>query len=189
MKKLLSFIFIINIINTSFSQDILLADIAKRVHLDSAICSYTFYVTDKQVTNVNGKQFYWYKAGRILVTMEGYEGRLLDGSFEKTYLNRNLCERGEFRNGMKTGLWRSWYETGILKEKSHWDKGIQKDTERFDSLGRTTEKGSYKETTFTGTRYGYSKDGKAKETSYNNGEMVNTVTDDKKNTQGNTKTP
>ena len=129
-------------------------DIPDKVFLDSADFNYSFYTTDHHPSVKTGRVYTWYKTGRILTTQEGYDGKLLNGCFRKVYTNKNLCESGQYKNGIKSGLWMEWYPAGVLMEKSHWGNGYRKGSvERYDSIGRLTEKGYYSDQAFTGVVY------------------------------------
>ena len=108
-----------------------------RVYLDSATFTYAFYTTQDQPKIKTGRSYTWYKAGRILTTVEGYDGLLLDGEYRMFYLNKSLYRQGNYKMGIRSGLWREWYANGQLKEKSVWEEGrLRGEPERFDSTGR-----------------------------------------------------
>lgn len=69
--------------------------------------------------------YYWYSSGGIRQTQGGYSGRLLHGSYEEYYLNKNLRIQGTFAEGLKNGGWKEWNETGHMKRLVTWSQGEQ----------------------------------------------------------------
>jgi hypothetical protein len=69
--------------------------------------------------------YYWYAYGKIMSTMEGYDGHLLNGIYTCFYDNNNLKEKGFFKKGLKVGRWKAWFENGALKEESNWCAGLR----------------------------------------------------------------
>lgn len=70
---------------------------------------YEFYTTKKEVSAKQDRLYYWFKGGAIHSSEYGVSGELLDGEFEKFYLNNQLAEKGEFKKGLKEGLWKTWH--------------------------------------------------------------------------------
>jgi hypothetical protein len=90
--------------------------------------------------------YYWYSSNTIHQTQGSYSGRLLNGTYNKYYLDRSLKEQGEFKNGLKTNIWRSWNEKGILTEIYTWKKGLKNGTYTiYDDQGQVKESGKYKD--------------------------------------------
>jgi len=67
--------------------------------------------------------YYWYSANAIHATQGGFSGQLLNGQYSEYYLNKNLRQQGFFKNGLKSGIWKTWNEDGTLKATSTWEKG------------------------------------------------------------------
>jgi len=67
--------------------------------------------------------YYWYSANAIHSTQGGFSGQLLNGQYSEYYLNKNLKQQGFFKNGLKSGVWKTWNEDGTLKATSTWEKG------------------------------------------------------------------
>lgn len=68
--------------------------------------------------------YYWYSANAIHSTQGGYSGTLLNGSYNEYYLNKNIREQGNFKKGVKTGIWRSWDKDGMLTKMEKWKNGV-----------------------------------------------------------------
>ncbi|MGK4569003.1 toxin-antitoxin system YwqK family antitoxin [Flavobacterium sp. 3HN19-14] len=131
---------------------------------------YEFYTTDKVITPKENRTYYWFKGGAIHNSQSGMAGLLLDGDFTKMYLNNQLAEQGEFSNGLRNGLWKTWYPNGILESSQYWKKGRRKNTyQHFDISGKMLEKGEYKKGLKDGEWIDYTKNDT---TSYKKGIVV-----------------
>ncbi|PRY48082.1 hypothetical protein B0I27_11616 [Arcticibacter pallidicorallinus] len=106
------------------AQDILKEQTSKvtTVEADRSITAYVLPVR-REPTIDSDVTYYWFKAGKIYHTQGGYSGRLLNGHFSSFYLTKNLKEEGDFKKGIKSGLWRSWRESGILEKAAYYRKG------------------------------------------------------------------
>ncbi|WP_149915196.1 toxin-antitoxin system YwqK family antitoxin [Sphingobacterium cavernae] len=116
------------------------------LHDDSTNVKYVFDVKKKKVTNTaTNSTYYWYTAGKIVQNQGGYDGKILHGDFSAFYPNKKMAERGEFKNGLKTGHWRKWRNDGTLQERTSWKKGIQTGKYViFNELGNEIERGNKK---------------------------------------------
>lgn len=74
---------------------------------------YEFYVTKDEPRVKSDRIYYWFKGGTIHNSENGISGELLHDVFEKFYLNNQLAEKGEFKKGLKVGLWKTWYANGF----------------------------------------------------------------------------
>jgi antitoxin component YwqK of YwqJK toxin-antitoxin module len=95
------------------------------------------------------KTYYWYKAQQVIRTQGGNAGQLLDGQFESFYSNKQLCEKGRFRKGLKTGEWNYWSAQGKLQRTENWRSGLQ----RKKQLYYDTDGLLYKRVTISGKKY------------------------------------
>jgi len=124
-----------------------------RVRIDSSDRSYIFQVTDDGRRTNSGLFYYWFKSGRIHKTQGSYYGKLLHGNYKVVDRDRHLLEEGQFKKGLKTGLWRTWYEDGALR--STWRKrfGFWNQTyhiSEYDANGNKTKSGFENKGLFTG---------------------------------------
>jgi len=72
------------------------------------------------------KVYYWFDNISIKRTQGGFAGYLLDGIFtEFTYPENVLLTKGNFKNGLKTGIWCEWSDAGFLKSREKWRKGLK----------------------------------------------------------------
>ncbi|MEL5994134.1 toxin-antitoxin system YwqK family antitoxin [Hymenobacter segetis] len=70
--------------------------------------------------------YYWQGQDRIQRNAGGYNGHLLDGSYQLTDRDDHLLGNGALRQGLKTGTWRTWRPDGSLASTSHWRQGRQR---------------------------------------------------------------
>jgi hypothetical protein len=119
---------------------------------------YEFYTTEKKVNPKTNKIYYWFKGGLIHNTQAGITGELLHDKYIKMYPNNQLAEQGEFKNGLKIGLWKTWHPNGSIQTTQHWSNGLKSGNYyRYDENGLITEKGSYSNDIMTGKWIDYKK--------------------------------
>ncbi|HSY61324.1 MAG TPA: hypothetical protein VK796_05575 [Cytophaga sp.] len=132
MKKLKYVIALLTLILSSvqvFSQDEYYKQVAgyNRVIIptkDSVIYAWFYRNDDGNEINANeDKYYYWFAQNDIKKTRGGYDGKLLHGDYIVYYPNKDLCTKGLFKYGLKTGSWKSWYQGGEIKSKEKWRKG------------------------------------------------------------------
>jgi len=110
--------------------------------------------------------YYWFTSGKISMTQGGYSGKLLNGTFEEYFENKNLSRKGEFINGLKEGLWKEWYFNGISQNSFFYSKGTRSGRYTlFDTTGNLAATGFYKNGQLSGTQNTYSQ-GKLKDVHY-----------------------
>lgn len=124
----------------------------------------------EKISVSNDKLYYWFSGNQISITQGGYSGKPLNGDYEDVYNNKNLKESGSFDEGLKTGLWKSWTEEGILINQYTFHKGSKDGIyTKYDVKGKVMEKGTYRNDLLDGkqeivgtdsTRVTYYKDGK-----------------------------
>lgn len=131
---------------------------------------YEFYTTDKNIKPESERQYYWFKGGKIHNSEYGLAGELLHDEYLKFYHSNQLAEAGTFKNGLKKGYWKTWFENGTLQSKTYWDDG-QKDGPyiSFDLLGNISETGKYKNNKKHGVWISYITKDTLK---YRNGELI-----------------
>ncbi|MBB2145792.1 hypothetical protein GM921_09860 [Pedobacter sp. LMG 31464] len=92
------------------------------------------------------KNYYWFSSNELKITQGGFSGKLLHGSYTDFYLNKNLKEQGEFRMGLKNGIWNRWTEVGVLVAKVCYKDGLLEGRfYQYDSLGQLAEAGKYRQ--------------------------------------------
>ena len=105
---------------------------------------YEFYTTNKKVNVSRDKVYYWFKGGAIHNSESGFSGELLDGDFVKMFHSNQLAEQGTFSNGLKVGLWKIWYPSGIIKSEQKWVNGLKRGrSTSYSENGNVIETGKY----------------------------------------------
>lgn len=90
------------------------------------------------------RTYYWFKNREVHFTKGAYAGKLLHGSYESFYKSNQLKERGEFKFGLKDGLWVEWYENGEIKSETNWRNGVLEGTKKIYAQDGAVEIHDYK---------------------------------------------
>ena len=98
------------------------------------------------------KTYYWTDRYKIFQTQGFASDLVLDGEFRIYYRSGQLFEKGNFKNGLKSGLWLLWNENGSLKKKAMW-KNWNLNGESVSIDQDTTINSNYKQ----GLQHGYQK--------------------------------
>lgn len=93
------------------------------VQYSDSIVETFYYKGDKKIKTDDGLFYYWYAAHDIKKTRGAFEGKLLHGKYVMFYYNKDLLCKGEFKYGLKDGVWKSWHKGGEIKSKERWKKG------------------------------------------------------------------
>ena len=105
---------------------------------------YEFYKTSKTITPKLSKTYFWFKGGLIHNAQSGIGGELLNAKFVKMYHSNQLAEQGMFRKGLKKGLWKTWYSSGVLESIQVWSNGVRAGMFfKFNENGELVEKGRF----------------------------------------------
>lgn len=105
----------------------------------------TYVKPVKSMTILADRDYYWFSGKQINNTQGGYGGKLLNGEFKEYDISKGLKVSGAFLRGLKSGVWKSWRENGKLLDDYSWNFG-QKDGpyHKYDTLGKVSEFGAYK---------------------------------------------
>jgi len=132
------FLFFLSLFLVAFSDPYMI----KRI--SDANFRYEFYTTDKKIKVKDHKVYYWFKGGAIHSAESGIAGTLLDDKFVKMYHSNQLAEQGQFKEGLKVGLWKTWHPNGTIETIQNWKKGFKYgDYFRYDQNGTLAETGEY----------------------------------------------
>ncbi|MEO9531932.1 MAG: hypothetical protein ABJG68_15730 [Crocinitomicaceae bacterium] len=116
-------------------------------HTKTADYKCDFYISfdEKGIRYHDTLHYYWFKAQAIHVTQGNSDGNILDGKFSKFYYSGQLAEQGEFKKGLKDGLWKTWYESGNLKTIYNYSNGmLSGEYVLYNEDGDIREKGKIK---------------------------------------------
>jgi hypothetical protein len=91
---------------------------------DSAVVFSVNRKFDSSTKNLKrGRSYYYYNLQGIHVTKGALIGKPLDKQFVKQDRNGQLIESGTFKNGLKHGEWKRWYDNGEIACIEKWKKG------------------------------------------------------------------
>jgi hypothetical protein len=144
-----------------------------RISADDKIIQAELEPVKSEPTAVTNRLYYWYSSNNIHATQGSFSGRLLNGKYVELFLNKNLKEEGFFVKGLKDGAWKSWDETGILKDMTTWKKGVKDgDFLTFDNKGKVKQQGRYSENMLDGKSITIDESGKQTAVKYKAGRVV-----------------
>lgn len=119
---------------------------------------YEFYTTENKVNPKKSKTYYWFKGGLIHHSQAGITGDLLNDKFIKMYHSNQLAEQGEFKKGLKVGLWKTWHPNGKIQTIQYWDNGLKSGNYYcYDDKGDMIIKGNYRHDVINGKWIDYVK--------------------------------
>lgn len=119
---------------------------------------YEFYTTETKVNPKESKTYYWFKGGLIHYSQAGITGQLLNDKFIKMYHSNQLAEQGEFKKGLKVGLWKTWHPNGKIQTIQYWDNGLKSGNYYcYDDKGDIIIKGNYRRNVMNGKWIDYIK--------------------------------
>lgn len=118
------------------------------------------------------KIYYWYSANAVHSTQGGFSGKPLNGFYKEFFITKNLKMEGAFKNGLKTGIWKSWTEEGKLIDWVTWKDGLKNGEFRlYDEKNKVKLIGKYRNDRYEGTVRSFDKDSTHVE-NYSNGKIV-----------------
>lgn len=139
-------------------------------HPDKSIVAYVKPV--KHISLDVEKRYYWFSPNQINTTQGGFSGKLLNGSYQEFYANKQLSRSGYLNKGLKTGIWKSWDEKGGLTDDYTWTAGRMNGVyHKYDSLGKVLETGKYSNDLLHGKQLTYT-NGEPKQVLYKRGKVT-----------------
>ncbi len=149
MKKIFGIIILFVFFNCGycFSQEKAYTSSKEKIYKDANFI-YEFQIRNKE-SNIKPKKevsYFWYKSKTIHSSFFDYSGKLLHGDYVKLEKNTSqLLEKGTFKKGIKIGVWKTWYTTGVLKTNESWKDGFKHGTyEEYNKKGLLVQRGNYK---------------------------------------------
>jgi hypothetical protein len=110
-----------------------------------------FTLQTKKINPKKNKTYYWFKGGLIHQAQGGIAGDVLDDKFIKMYHNNQLAEQGEYKNGLRIGLWKTWHQNGKLATTINYSNGLRCGKfSRYDQTGNLVESGKFSSDLKTG---------------------------------------
>lgn len=127
----------------------------------------------KKLSPKNNLIYYWYKSNKILATEGGFDGKPLHGKYTSFYFSQNLMEKGLFKNGLKKGEWKTWYENGKTEEIINWKSGIKHGKHvSYNFSGELVAEGNFKKGQLQGIVKSYDRGILLSERKYKKGKEV-----------------
>jgi len=122
----------------------------------------------------SSKVYYWFDNSEIHHTQGGSGGYLLDGDYsEYFYPGNNLSIKGNFKKGLKNGIWEAWYDNGDLKERAYWKKGYLSGKKYYySSTGVIYKMEEYKKNCLNGFTFEWTSDTSIRKYFYRNGKVA-----------------
>jgi hypothetical protein len=106
-----------NVVNDDNYDQIRIVDSTQEIRADVIP-----YKSDPKIKN--DRYYFWYYNKVIHSTQGGFNGQLLNGHYIAFYPDKNLKEEGEFKRGLKDGVWKTWNPKGDLTAVVTWNEGI-----------------------------------------------------------------
>lgn len=127
---------------------------------------------DTDIETIPDRRYHWFHQGRLHQSVGGFAGKLLNGSFERFDRTGALREKGEFRQGLKIGVWQVWHGNGNLAGRYQWRRGArQGHFEEYSLQGRLLQEGRYKADALHGAVRVYTADGSVEKLRYRHGQI------------------
>lgn len=141
-------------IGYSFGQDM-----PKEVRTREIIITYNDSIVRFNIllkaSNVKAKTdllYYWFSDEILHVNRGGYAGNLLQGKYLVFDRKMRLRTEGFYEQGLKTGIWKSWRESGELSSVIKWEDGQKNGKAQFfDNAGRLLKNCTYENDLLNGT--------------------------------------
>lgn len=129
---------------------------------------------DEKKVNTNRQLYYtWFAHHKIHTTRGDFEGRLLHGEYLVFNKERDLLEKGNFKYGVKTKVWKTWYQDGELKTITHFKNGQKHGLHIcYDDMGDVISKTNYRHGKKHGKTHSFDEDGDETITKYKEGKEV-----------------
>jgi hypothetical protein len=123
---------------------------------------YSFHVRlqEKEVKPSLIRNYHWFHEGELRRTQGNYTGKLLHGALQKFDRNGMLLEKGDFKDGLKTGLWLTWHSNGNLSGRYSWKNGSRSGKfEEYYATGVVSRSGTFLQNKLSGYVSAFAKDG------------------------------
>jgi len=97
----------------------------ERTHSDSKF-SYYFSVYDKSedIHCLDEPFYYWYDNREIGKNQGGFQGDLLNGAYQAIDRDNKLIHQGNFKKGLRSGIWKKWSVNGNLISVKEYKIGL-----------------------------------------------------------------
>ncbi len=91
------------------------------------------------------RTYHWFRSGKIHTSVGDVGGQVLHETYVKFDVNRNLLQKGDFDDGLKNGLWKTWATDGNLIKAIEYKQGILNGTHiTYTEDGAKQQEGTYR---------------------------------------------
>ena len=151
----------------------------KTIDNQEIVLSYNDSLIRLNICNVNPKvkvksnlRYYWYMSHSVYSNQGGFSGHLLNGRYLVFDKDRRLRVDGNFKDGLKVGVWKTWNASGVLESEYTWEKGLRDGTAiLYTSLGSVYKEIPYSDDVVDGSIIVHNGD-KIEKLKYNDGVAV-----------------
>ena len=124
MKKLIPLIFLLGL-GKAYAQRPFAYDDTKITITDTGQTVQAEILPSKSDPKIlNDRYYFWYIPNAIHSTQGGFNGQLLNGNYAAYYPDKNLKEQGDYKKGLKDGVWKTWNRKGDLTSVVNWNNGV-----------------------------------------------------------------
>lgn len=115
------------------------------VNEDSLTRNFVLSSREKPLIGFSNRDYYWFRANKVLKTRGGQGGKLLHGEYLEYHLNKNLKTKGRVRGGLKVGRWIHWHDNGMIAEVEKYRLGLlHGKSKKYSRNGLLTKRIKYK---------------------------------------------
>lgn len=115
------------------------------VNFSDSIVRANVFIENKKAKLNDLAVYYWFKSGSINKNVGDFSGNLLNGEYLVFNNNNQMLCKGQFKKGVKVGVWKRWLPQGGLIEKQEWKNGlINGKVFTFDKTGNIVQILNYK---------------------------------------------
>ena len=75
---------------------------------------YSFSLYDQGIEPKLDFTYYWYNQNHLQKAQGSYQGKVLNGIYQKKTRNQHLIQQGYFEKGLKEGEWIQWFTNGNI---------------------------------------------------------------------------
>ena len=138
-------VFTVGMVTNSISQKTkdVTPSMIREIVLSNSDSTVTFYILIKNNSKhdlKNNVNYYWYVPETINKNKGGFAGNLLHGEYIVADNKNRLVTNGSFSEGLKNGIWKTWWDNGELRSSVEWKDGMEDGTANYyDKNGNLLE--------------------------------------------------
>lgn len=134
---------------------------------------YSFSLYDREIDPKIDFTYHWYNQNHMQKAQGAYQGKVLDGIYQKKTRDQVLIQQGSFEKGLKEGEWIQWFANGKIASIHSFKYGLKDgDFNEYYPDGEISHKGAYKDDELHGKIYHFMQDGGNTVYFYKNGNLI-----------------